>query len=125
MTDPTFTKVRDVNRYWSQVVTSLVWGQWQVLDAGLRATSKILEAASQAPADEAVQSGGTPEPAAPSLASAVEELVQVAGKRVAQGLAPPREIYKAQYRKQIDWSKFPEWAQPSDPEVYEGCAHEG
>ena len=61
----------------------------------------------------------------PSPASAVEELVQVAGKRVAQGLAPPREIYKAQYRKQIDWSKFPEWAQPSDPEVYEGCAHEG
>jgi hypothetical protein len=55
MIDPKFTNVREVNRYWSQVVTSLVWGQWQVLDAGLRATSKVLEAAARAPADEAAQ----------------------------------------------------------------------
>jgi hypothetical protein len=103
----------------------MVQGQWQVIDAGLRATSKILEAAAQAPADEAAPRGGTPEAAAPAPAAAVEELVEVAGKRVAQGLAPPREIYKAQYRKRIDWSKFPEWAQPSDPELYEGCVHEG
>jgi hypothetical protein len=119
------TNVKGVNRYWSQVVISMVWGQWQVLDAGLRATSKILEAASQAPADEADAPARTAESAAPVPSGAVEDLMEFAGKRMAQGLAPPREIYKAQYRKQIDWSKFPEWAKPSDPDVYEGCAHEG
>jgi len=44
---------------------------------------------------------------------------------MAAGLAPPPEIYQVPYRNQIDWSKFPEWARPSDPDLFEGCSHEG
>jgi hypothetical protein len=58
-------------------------------------------------------------------ATAVETLEQYALERVRQGLPPPPEIYEAQHRPGIDWSLFPEWARPSDPEVFEGTAHEG
>jgi hypothetical protein len=126
MTDLMLTNVRDVNRYWSQVVTSLVWGQWQLIDAGLRATSRILEAAAQAPVDTAAQVGFAPQATAgPVPADEAGNLARLAEKRMAQGLAPPREIYDAQYRKRLDWSRFPDWARPSDPDAYEGCAHEG
>src|SRR5262245_19057594 len=45
--------------------------------------------------------------------------------RLRKGLAPPREIYDVQNRSRIDWTRVPEWAQPADPEAFEGCAHEG
>ena len=37
----------------------------------------------------------------------------------------PREVYQAPYRNLIDWSRFPDWARPSDPEMFEGSGHEG
>ena len=46
-------------------------------------------------------------------------------ERLEKGLAPPREVYDVQNRGRIDWSRVPEWAQPADPESFEGCAHEG
>jgi hypothetical protein len=46
-------------------------------------------------------------------------------ERLGKGLAPPREVYDVRNRGRIDWTHFPEWAQPADPELFEGCAHEG
>ncbi|MCA9118634.1 MAG: hypothetical protein H6822_04130 [Planctomycetaceae bacterium] len=54
-----------------------------------------------------------------------EELSKVAAARVRAGLSPPAEIYQIQYRSRIDWSEFPEWARPLDPEAFDGCCHEG
>jgi hypothetical protein len=54
-----------------------------------------------------------------------EELARVASARIRQGFAPPAEIYQVQYRSRIDWSEFPEWAKPLDPEAFDGCCHEG
>ena len=34
-------------------------------------------------------------------------------------------IYQMPYRNRIDWSEFPDWARPSDPEMFEGTGHEG
>jgi hypothetical protein len=48
-----------------------------------------------------------------------------ATERVQAGLPPPRAIYDTQNRGRIDWSSFPEWARPSDPELFEGTQHEG
>ena len=48
-----------------------------------------------------------------------------ARERMRKGLAPPREIYDVQNRGRIDWACAPEWARPSDPDSFEGCAHEG
>jgi hypothetical protein len=44
---------------------------------------------------------------------------------MSKGFAPPREVYLAPYRNQIDWTQFPDWARPSDPDLFEDCSHEG
>jgi hypothetical protein len=67
-----------------------------------------------------------PEPAgrkaASPAASSLEERVR---QRTQQGLAPPREIYDVRNRARVDWSTLPEWAIAPDPDVFEGCVHEG
>jgi hypothetical protein len=52
------------------------------------------------------------------------DLKTLAMQRMQSGFAPPREIYDAQNRGQIDWSSVPDWARPIDPEMFEG-GHEG
>ena len=52
------------------------------------------------------------------LAAQIEE-------RLSQGLAPPAEIYHVQNRNKIDWARIPEWARPLDPDLFDGCVHEG
>ena len=54
-----------------------------------------------------------------------QELLEVATARLQQGLAPPRELYLVQNRHRIPWSQLPGWARPSDPELFDGCCHEG
>ena len=54
-----------------------------------------------------------------------KNLMDKAGERIAKGFSPPREIYETPMRQRIDWSLFPDWARPVDPEVFEGCGHEG
>lgn len=54
-----------------------------------------------------------------------DALIKLAEERVRQGFAPPPRIYQIEYRRRIDWSRFPTWAQPVDPEVFDGCCHEG
>jgi hypothetical protein len=53
------------------------------------------------------------------------KLEATALERLQKGLAPPREICDVQNRGRIDWTRVPEWAQPADPESFEGCGHEG
>ncbi len=55
----------------------------------------------------------------------VQEILEIAETRVRQGFAPPPELYRLRGRADIDWSRFPSWAQPIDPDVFEGCSHEG
>jgi hypothetical protein len=98
---------------WSCTVTSLMWGQWIVLDTGFRTAQAIFQAASAAPG------------AAPPRPAKADDLIARATERMRKGLAPPREIYRAPYRDRIDWSQFPDWARPSDPEMFEGSGHEG
>jgi hypothetical protein len=92
--------------------------QWQLLQAPYQVGLKIMEAV-----------GKVPDASPPGAARTVEEevrlLEQQALERVRKGLAPPRKIYEVPYRNRIDWSAFPDWARPSDPELYEGCGHEG
>jgi hypothetical protein len=60
-----------------------------------------------------------------AAAQAASGLEEHARQRTRQGLAPHREIYDVRNRDRVDWSTLPEWARPSDPELFEGCAHEG
>ena len=52
-------------------------------------------------------------------------LIELTEERLSQGLTPPAEIYRVEYRRLIDWSKMPTWARPMDPELFAGCCHEG
>jgi hypothetical protein len=52
-------------------------------------------------------------------------LMKLAEERISQGLAPPPEIYRIEYRRSIDWSEYPTWARPVDPQIFDGCCHEG
>jgi hypothetical protein len=64
-------------------------------------------------------------PITPSPGHEAESLEQKALERMKSGYAPPREIYDIRNRQRIDWTQVPEWAQPSDPELFEGSGHEG
>ena len=109
MSDEVFPGCREVCEYWSRAVTSLVRNHWKLLDTQYGAGIQLLGAV----AGESVASSG------------LETLEQYALERASKGLPPPREVYDAQNRNRIDWSRFPEWARPIDPEVFEGSTHEG
>ncbi len=53
------------------------------------------------------------------------QLIETALHRVRRGFAPPAEIYRAEYRNQVDWSQFPLWARSLDPDIFAGGCHEG
>ncbi len=54
-----------------------------------------------------------------------QQLIDRALWCVERGFAPPAEIYRVEHRCHVDWSTFPSWARPQDPEAFEGCCHEG
>jgi hypothetical protein len=68
---------------------------------------------------------GTQRNAHTTLAAHRQRLVALAKQRAAEGWAPPAEIYRVELRREIDWSEFPAWARPVDPEVFDRCCHEG
>jgi hypothetical protein len=109
MNDLVSPQLGGVSEWYSRAVTSLMWHQRKILDAQYGAGIELLGTMTGAPA----------------AASALKSLEQRALERVRKGLPPPREVYDAQYRGRVDWSLFPDWARPTDPEVFEGSAHEG
>jgi hypothetical protein len=115
MIDQASSNLEALSRNWARTVTSVVWGQWAVLDAGLQAAQKVLAATASVPGARRQE----------TRAAGAEAVVRRAEERMAKGLAPPPEIYQATYRNRIDWSRFPDWARPCDPELFEGTGHEG
>jgi hypothetical protein len=99
----------------------VVRGQWSLLDSGLQAVQAVLASAPDISTTEATRH----RQAAEAAGVGVEELMQLALERTSKGLSPPKQIYEVPYRNRIDWSRFPEWARPSDPEMFEGSCHEG
>jgi hypothetical protein len=118
MSDPPETGIQIACKHWLSAATTLLACQWKLFNAQYRAGLKIMEAALGAGAGGGAGAG-------PATASDVEKLERLAAQRVSQGLPPPREIYQAHVRARIDWTRFPEWARPSDPELFDGCGHEG
>lgn len=117
--DPMFQNLQAVQESWTRTMTSMVWGQWLMLDMSLRAAETLLtSAAPGAPSTSPGQATSTVEAGA-------GDLINLAMERMKRGLAPPSRIYQTPYRNQIDWSKFPDWARPTDPDLFEGSSHEG
>jgi hypothetical protein len=117
MSDLPKAAVPSVYNQWSNVVAKLLCCPWELYEAQCRAGLQILETVLHTRAPAAAAAGHDP-------AAELRGLQQLSAERVRRGLAPPKEIYQTPYRNRIDWSALPEWARPSDPELFEG-SHEG
>jgi hypothetical protein len=117
MSAPPQSGIQSVCTHWLNAAATLLACQWKLFEAQYQAGLSIVEAA----LGVAGQGAG----AGPGGAGELERLERLAAERASQGLAPPPEVYRAPYRGRIDWGRFPEWARPSDPELFEGTAHEG
>jgi hypothetical protein len=121
MSERTLSENRSVYQSLSRGLARVAAWQWRLLDAQYQAGLELVAALS--PGAVPVEERG-PRPPAPR-AEELKDLERRAAERVSKGLPPPKEIYDVHNRSRIDWSKFPEWARPVDPEVFEGCSHEG
>jgi len=118
--------IQTVYKHWLSAATTLLACQWQLFEAQYQAGLKVIEATLG-------PSGGRTDPAPvavkpvvkPSSEDEGRKLERQAAERISQGLAPPREVYRSPYRERINWEQFPQWARPSDPELFEGSGHEG
>jgi hypothetical protein len=90
-----------------------------LLDAQRELTLRALQALQT----RAVEAGEPPASRTENLREQ-KGLEDQARDRTLQGLPPPRAVYDVQNRNRIDWAQLPDWARPSDPEMFEG-AHEG
>jgi hypothetical protein len=115
MNDQALVSFQEFSRNWARTMTSMLCGPLVMLDTGLQAAQKVLAATARTPGRPALDPGE----------AGLDAVVRHAADRMAKGLAPPREIYQAPYRNRIDWSRFPDWARPVDPELFEGSGHEG
>ena len=102
---------------WSRTLTSMACGPWRLLASQCEAGVGLL--------DGMLAALGAGKPVAARAPAGAEALEQAALERVCQGLPPPREVYAAPNRDRINWAAFPDWARPSDPELFEGSVHEG
>lgn len=109
-----------LSHYWSQTVLDLFRCQWNLFEYQYQAYRRMMEMTLPCTSGHA-----RPEELAGETADELERLTNLAEERVRQGLAPPKEIYEVWYRDRIDWSRFPGWAWPCDPDLFEGCGHEG
>lgn len=107
-----------------QMAAGLLGFQWKVMASQYQTGLKLTEVMLRMPVNQATQSDEAAV-TTQEVRDDFRKLEHRAAERVRQGLAPPKEIYETPYRDRIDWSRFPEWARPNDPEVFEGCGHEG
>jgi hypothetical protein len=101
----------------------LAW-EWKLFESQYQVGLRIMEVALRIPSGAGTipdEQGGSALPTTDQF----PRLESLAFERTRVGLAPPREIYELPYRDRVDWSQFPEWARPVDPELFQDCGHEG
>src|SRR5262245_1063107 len=112
MTDVPESGIRARYRPWMQLMGNLVAYHWKLFEAQCEAGLRVVETALGTACARTERQ---------ACADEFDRLERRALERVRRGLAPPAEIYAAHYRGRVDWSKFPDWARPSDPEMFEGA----
>jgi hypothetical protein len=135
MTTPVESGIQTVYKHWWDAASMLLAYQWKLFEVQYQVGLKFMEAALGGrtnPDPDAGSRGLSSTSLSPGIPSTSDEVASEAKKferlafeRVSKGLSPPREVYQAPYRSRIDWTRFPDWARPSDPELFEGSGHEG
>src|SRR5262249_51208257 len=110
---------------WLAMMSNVVWGQWRLLDAQYQAGLDFLKTLEGAPLTRPSPPSAGGEGRVRGAQERVPDLESQALERVRKGFPPPPEVYLAENRNRIDWSRFPEWAWPMDPELFTGTSHEG
>jgi len=118
MKPTTFADCLELYQGWSRTLATAAWTPWHMLASQLDVVFAAFGGKGDAPGEMA----GARSPCEPVPQEALQ---RVALERARQGLPPPREGYDVRNRDRIDWAKFPAWARPADPELFEGCTHEG
>jgi hypothetical protein len=111
-------------RYWSQTLADVLAWEWKLFETQYLVGIQFVEAAMRIP-DRSGAGHDKQECAKLQTTDGFSNLESLAIERTRMGLAPPREIYEVPNRDRVDWSKFPEWARPIDPEVFQDSGHEG
>jgi hypothetical protein len=112
---------RDIRQRWSQSMREmLAWGL-KLFETQYQAGLAIVETALRLPKRSRTSELGGPA----STSDKFQALESLALARARKGLALPKEIYRVPYRDRIDWSKYPDWARPIDPELFQETGHEG
>jgi hypothetical protein len=109
---------------WSQTVTRIVAWQLNLLETHYRTGFDVVEASLGLFRDTKDPAVWRNDPEKRSRDD-IQKLEALALEHVQKGIAPPKEIYRVPFRDRIDWAKFPAWARPIDPEMFEGAGHEG
>ncbi len=120
MTELAETEASTIWVVWSQMVTAMLEHQLKLINAHWQVCVDAAERMLQLPATR-----GSGPPRRTATAEELKQLEDLVAERIKCGLAPPREAYELPYRDRIDWAAFPEWARPCDPELFQGCSHEG
>jgi len=112
---------------WSQTLTRILAWQLNLLETHYRVGFGVVEASLDLFSGTNEPEAQARKPYEPEAQARddVQTLQARALEQVQKGVAPPKEIYRVPYRNQIDWARFPAWARPIDPEIFEGAGHEG
>ncbi|HKB39900.1 MAG TPA: hypothetical protein VKD72_25920 [Gemmataceae bacterium] len=114
---------RGLYAHWFEVMRSMALGNWRLLNTQYQVGLDLLKALRES--KEEPETGQAPPPPDSKAEGGLRDLEARALERVRKGFPPPPEVYEAQNRSRIDWSRFPEWAWPTDPELFTGTSHEG
>jgi hypothetical protein len=124
MIDWMLTNYQRNYQFLSKAVTDMTGKQWELLAAQSQLSFALWKAMLIVSPHVPLSGEQQVEAVGPGSARMAGSLESLATERLKSGFAPPREIYDVQNRRRIDWSSFPDWARPVDPELFEG-GHEG
>jgi hypothetical protein len=125
MNHPIVADYRKLYPSWSEALAGMARGQWRLFDSQYQAGLRVLDTVLAGFGAKEALPGQAAQTAPPEGPGSPEGVERVALERVRQGLPPPREAYAVPNRNRIDWSLFPDWARPSDPDLFGECPHEG
>jgi len=125
MFDILFARYLDGYKTLSRSVTQVAWDQWQWLETQCQCHLNMWDVLWDRPLGVVPPPLRQAEPAAPTPGKEPASLEDLVRERLQKGLAPPREIYDVKNRDRFDWTQMPDWARWVDPELFEGCPHEG
>jgi hypothetical protein len=126
------TGLRNVCHDVSQAMTEALDYQWRLFDlqyqTGMKLLDRFLVRGAGPPVDKPParrKPAAESEASFPSSPHELRDIERRALDCARRGAPLPRAVYDVRNRRRIDWSLFPEWARPVDPEAFTGTAHEG